>query len=83
MTHLRISLVIDIKADASAIQAAALATPMYTTDEEPDMTAPAEVAQDPVNAGHILALAIQNDLADKIQHGAVTLENVEVQATDE
>jgi hypothetical protein len=36
-----------------------------------------------VNAGHILVLAIQNDLADKIQHGAVTLENVEVQATDE
>jgi hypothetical protein len=33
MTHLRISLVIDIKADASAIQAA-------------DMTAPVQVAQD-------------------------------------
>lgn len=83
MAHIRISLVIDIKAGATEIQAAALATPMYTDGEEPDIIAPVQVSEDPVTAGHILAVAIQNDLVDKINHGSVTLSEVQVQSVDE
>lgn len=82
MAHLRISLVIDIKAEATEIQAAALATPMYT-DGEPDLSAPEDITRDPVNAGHILVVAIQNDLADKIKHGSVTLADVQISSVEE
>ncbi len=82
MPHIRISLVIDIKADATDIQAAALTTPMYA-DGVSEVSAPEDITQDLVTSGHILSVGVQNYLADRINHGSVELADVQVQSLEE
>ncbi|QSZ53259.1 hypothetical protein RI444_15515 [Paenarthrobacter sp. AT5] len=65
MTRLRISLQIEIEAEDTVFQEAALTVPAEI-GMGADFTAPFEASSDPVKAGFILITGIQNDLVDKL-----------------
>jgi hypothetical protein len=72
MSKIRISLVLDIEAEDSVLQSAALAQP-FKTEGEPDLNAPMSITSDPVNAGHVLVIKIQNDLVDQMPGASVDI----------
>ncbi|MDQ0103685.1 hypothetical protein J2T10_003350 [Paenarthrobacter nicotinovorans] len=63
---------LEIEAEDSVLQSAALAQP-FMTDGEPDLNGPMSVTSDPVNAGHVLITKIQNDLVDQLPGASVDI----------
>lgn len=65
MARIKLSVEIEIEAENTVFQAAALQTPVQI-GEGADFTAPFEAATDPVKAGFLLIAGIQHNLVDKM-----------------
>ncbi|WP_324644841.1 hypothetical protein [Pseudarthrobacter sp. LT1] len=78
MSKIRISLVLEIEAEDAVLQSAALAQP-FQTQGEPDLDSPMAITADPVRAGHVLVIKIQNDLVDQLPGASVTIAGQQVE----